>query len=221
MNKTEILTEVGALLGRTGYTVRIGDVLDLGLDVISQEHDFRVMVQAPSDVAVDVTTEDYCTAAIPAGYLRLISASLVRGTQVTPIEIRTSHWVEVFYPRMGSSRWVGAEVPGGLLLIKPDPAAGDKVRFIVSKPLEWAVDGEVSTCPAGIEQALIAFATSWMFESLEIPDSAERWRGRYGLALQAAITSDTRGAVVHRPGIYREVSALDDLLGEGPDYIGE
>lgn len=221
MERTDLATEVAALIGRSGYGDRILDVLDLGLKAISQRHDFKSMTQEAEDVEVDIET-DYCTAEIPEGYLRLKSASLVRGTLVYPIEVRTSYWVDNIYPRTGSCRWVGAELPGGVLLIKPDPADGDKVRFVVSIELAWTVSEDEEptyTCPAGIEQALIAFSASWMFDSLEIPTSSERWRQRYELALRDAIVSDTKGAVVHRPSILREPEVLDDLLGDNPVSI--
>ena len=213
---TEIAAAVAEIVGRSGHTTKITQAIEFALEAIQQRHDFRVAYTFPSDVAITIL-ENNCTAVIPAGYLRLMSVALVRGDYIWPVDIKTLNWIHHEYPRIGSRSWCGCEI-AGVFLFRPDPVTGDKVRFIVINPL--AFNGTSTEAPAGLSKAITAYAASYVFDALEIPESAKAWGQRYEIALRLAIISDVRGNLNQKSDqLDTRRDTLDDLLGEGPQEI--
>lgn len=216
--KAELVTEVERIVGRTGLLEPAEQALALGLEDIAMKHDFREMLSlSAADVAITIA-DDNSYASLPDAYLRLKFVWLVRGTSVYPVDIKTHQWISREYPFVGTPRWVGYEQLGKFYF-RPDPLTGDKARFQVSLAPALATAG--SPIP-GIDRALIAFAASWMFDSLEIPESADRWMDRYELAARRAIVSDRRSNLIQKPSLVGSTvpqADLEELLGDGPESL--
>jgi len=219
MNKVALVAYVAKLIGRPGYDTDIGTSLDLALEEIGQRHDFKAMRTFPSNVAITIAV-DNSYATIPTPYLRLRSVAIFRDPNIHHVDIKTLRWIRREYPDLTSSRYMGYEA-SGKFYFRPDPLSGDKAMFVTSTAPVWTAAGADFTQPIpGIDRVLVSFAASQMFEQLEIPVTAERWRGRFEVVLQRAISSDMRQNLLQKPILVSVPSdRLEDLLGDWPESL--
>jgi hypothetical protein len=208
--------QVLLLIGnRSGYSTLIDNALDAAAEEVTARHDWADLITTPTDVAITIA-EDASYATIPTGYARIKFVQHIQGSIESSIEIRTKRWAWDDFVRQGSLSWIAYEESGKLYIL-PDPASGDYVRFTMVSKVAF-VTGTLNI--TGIDRALIAFATSWVYEALEIPVTASNWIKRFEYVLRSAIVNDTRRPKLILGGdLEIPRSTMEQILEGMPDTI--
>ena len=222
MNRSEIRTLIIATTGRSDKETLINSAINIALRKVSAEALWNDLL-----TEADVTTgadDTYVTLA--DNVRRLTEVRWIDGLNSSRIVIQPKTWIIRLYPAPD-------ELPSGvplfgylqglrLYLVPPVAEADYTIRYSYYPLHADLSDDTTETTIPQADEAVIAYATYWVFKSLEQHDDAERWLIDYRLRLVDAKRMDLSSAVDYagRPrGLGDPVSAnyyLDPFVRSMP-----
>lgn len=228
MNRSQARDLVVEATGRTDKTTLINSALDLAVEEVSSQHlwsDLLTEVQTasvPGVQEVPLATEADRIVVIK----NLGESPAVDDLRAIRMMIRTKVWIDTHYPHveaMNYSRPVLGYILGRILFTVPISDVAYDLRYSYYRlhpPLTLDIDPILIRHAA---PAVVAYATFWVFQTIEKHDDAQRWLNSYLILLESAkkvdrssvvqIEADLRGMPVPRvPADYW----LDPFVKEVP-----
>ena len=204
MTKIEIIAQVVAASNRSDKTAVIGVGVDLGLSEICSRYSFKQQrVVSEAVISTDEQELD-----LPADCLQSISIRIKRGDGSETADVAgavilvvTKDWLMSQQPDLGEGDTTGMPVyayeeNGKLRMV---PKANDNYTIeLTYDRLEALEDDGDSPNITLISNSLISFACAYLFRSISMFESADRYMMEYERSLQHAILSDNRRPAVHR-----------------------
>lgn len=132
---------------------------------------------------------------ITTGYDKLLSVGQKGDLQAHPIPIREKKWIDTHYPdplQMSTGRpiWCYEDGANGRLYFIPFPAAVYSIELTIYTRPTVATAG--NTIGVEFDSVLVAYATAYVFNSLEKFDSGASWMREYERLLATAISHHRR-----------------------------
>lgn len=196
LSRSAIQTLVESNTGRTDKSDLISSAIDLALEEISNDHDWRAVRFESTSLT---TTSDQQTVDLSSLELfQLLSVRVIQGSDLSYEMIFVSEQrFDMLIPDVsdltnGYPKY--CYVKGNTLYLgpKPDAAYTIYVRYI-KKPAAAAENTIL-----GIDMAIVAHATAFVFASIEKLELAQMWEGKFEKALRRARRADNR--VRHKLG---------------------
>lgn len=188
MNLSQIVTAVRANTGRQDKDDAAKTAVTLALKRLAARYVFRMTVQT---VDLDAAAGSlYIT--LPTDFLRLIAAYWINGTQSWPLLVKTREWVSARVPEgsaMNTSQARWAYLEGNKLKFVPG-TTDDGIIRITYQPTLSMVDDSDENPVAMLDEALISFATGWVFASIHMLDIATYWYNQANQAFMDMMLAD-------------------------------
>jgi hypothetical protein len=212
MNRAQLRTLVLSATGRSQDLALINSALDFAVQKVSAEHSWLDLLteaeatllqgQRSVDLAEDITrlNED----------IRVIQTNFLDYT----LPIRTRQWVLQHFPNWETrapSRPQYGWLQGKKLFVLPEAVSNFTIRYSYYRihPV-FANDGS-QTLIRSIDPAVVAYATHWVWQSMEKPQEAQRWLEVYFRHLADAKKVDKdNSAIQHRVSIRGEEPIIWD-----------
>lgn len=205
MTKEEIKNVVLTHVNRDDKIDLIYTAIDLGLRQINQRWAFK-----QSRLAADTTvTQGQQSFSLPDNCLQIVGLRIKFDGTVTGagvITVLPKHRVQQLYPRLAdqpddenlrTGRPIYAYEEMGQLFMIPSPANEYtiEVTYDVLETLDATSDSPSSV---NLDEALIAYATSYVYKSIQMLTDASYWDQQYERALAIAMRADDRKTAQHR-----------------------
>lgn len=195
MQRSEIETLVVEATGRTDKTSLIRSGINLGLREISAQRLWSDL-QTSADVSI-TTGSSYVDLATDLS--RLVEVRVIDGTLSRQLLVRPKTWVTSKFPDPASdstNRPLFGYLEGKRLYVVPYPNQNFTIRYTYFRvhPDLSADSDEVLI--RGIDAALAAYATYWVFNSIEKSEDAQRWYSTYAMHLETAKKLDMSNPAV-------------------------
>jgi hypothetical protein len=209
MNRQELRLAVVDATGRRDKASQINTAITLGFKRLGMEHQARAQLHA-----VDVTTVDGTGyTALPSETFQVQHVRRVEGTltEVVPIWPRARVLKEIPDPASqpeGRPR-VAYELDSKLYWV-PVPDAAYTMNLLVVRLDTLEADATENPFP-GSDEAIIAFAASWIFSSLEQLESAQFWEAKWQMAQRTWARGERK-----KVGTVRKAEWWGDRPDEGP-----
>jgi hypothetical protein len=202
MNRGELRTLVLQNTKRTDKLDLINSALDMAVDEVSAAYLWS-----------DLLTEDEVIlyqgqpVSLATNTARVVEVRLVDGTvNSQPLQIRPKSWLAKYFPvpdLQAQRRPVYGYFEGVILHTIPLPAIDYTIRYSYY-PLHGAFTGDASELLIRhASKAVVAYATHWMWFSLERYQDAEAWMTMYQRALESAKKLDKDNSAVQYKGDIR------------------
>jgi hypothetical protein len=199
--------------GGTGMTVGWYEV-DA---TVAQDDDVLTLLESPGEDATDVAATaignpEYI--AIPTDAMHVVRVRLIDGTSSRRVELRTKGWLQERYPNIaalshGRPAYGYEDKSVGRIYLYPVTDDLYTFRVTVSKHLK-AFAEESTECPvAGLDLAIVAFATAHAFRSVEQFENAALWDAQAAVAMGNAIAADMKSRVELGRDEGREVASAE------------
>lgn len=195
MTLTEITNACQDNTKRTDKGSVITTGINLALQRISALHPFRCLTRTdPLDVASGAIS-----VAIPSTVVRMVKAYWILDTNSWAIEVRPREYVLTRYPNidatLSSSYPTMGYLEGNVLYLFPIPNA-DGIVKVTYQYLPTLVNGTDTLPVALLDEAVIAYATSWCFKSVQLWQDAAMWEQLFTAAMQTAILADRDQSII-------------------------
>ncbi|KKM85135.1 hypothetical protein LCGC14_1292110 [marine sediment metagenome] len=190
LTRASISTTVQAMTGRTDKADVIITAIDLALEEISNSHKWRGLKFEDQAVVTVASTQTVDLSSL--GIDQLISVRLIQGSDSSYLLKYISE--ELFDKMLPDVTDLTESTPkfcyikGDTLFLGPVP---DAVYTLFVRYVKSMVAGSANVIK-GIDGAIIAFATSFVFASIEKEQLAAFWDRRYARALLLAHRADDR-----------------------------
>lgn len=217
MTREELREVVVANTSRSDKETVINLALNLGQKRLAMLHDFMCLKATASDIPI---SSGDLSVAIPDTVKSVVSVSLINGQQSYPVGLRSKEWFVKTYPNP-SALVTGntprhAYVEGSSLYFAPTSNGTYAIRLDVNQwPTDFASDASTPSI-TGSDEALIAFATAYVFKSIGEIEEATIWNGEFNQAAVTLIGDDDR-----QPGVTHVAEPVNAGLGmslvESPD----
>jgi hypothetical protein len=205
--------------GRTDKTTVINDGLQEGLEECLRRHLFRDLKESAD---VTINSADY-SCALPSGLLNVFQVELINGTSSFTMTLWTKEKFQRAFPDLTTQTsalpyWAWVDLANGLLKFSPSSNGTYAIRFSYTSVPDFVSDSDTS--PVGVDAAL-AWATSYLFRSIQQYEDAEHWEMVFNRRLASAIAMDVRDNVerVHE-GFHRTESPSPLNPWEDPFNMG-
>ena len=190
MNRGQMKTHIGLIVNRSDtHDDLVEDALNFALQEISMRHAFRDM-KSQSNI---VTADGVAYATLPTSTHRVVEARLIDGTQSYELDLRPKRQLVNLHPN-ASSESEGkpdfAYQEGSLLYLFPIPDDAYTITLTVVKLMADMDDDSDTPEVSGIDRVIIAWAVSWVYEALDMHDTATRWLQRFEMLITQAILDD-------------------------------
>jgi len=194
--------------GRRDKLTLIRSAIDMATEEVSKER-----------LWLDLQTEAEVTTVVDQGYVELVAQStrvaevrLIDDLSSRTLLIRPKTWLVVQCPSpesRASGRPVYGYLEGTRLNFLPVPDDAYVIRYTYFKlhPALSAASSELLISHAG--PSVVAFATHWVFQSLEKYEDANQWYLKYQQLLKSAKKVDTDNSAVRR-----------EMTGRGDSGVG-
>jgi len=197
MTRSELEALVLEATGRTDKTSLIRLGINLALREISSQR-----------LWTDLQTEDEVTIAASATYVDLATdlarpteMRVIDGTQSRPLRIRPKTWLIKRVPDP-SSRSTGRPtygyIEGKRLYVIPIPDAEYTIRYTYFKVHPDLSSDSDEVLIRGIDGAVVAYATYWVFHSLEKTEDAKVWYQTYEMQLRSTVKLDSMNPAIEQ-----------------------
>ena len=197
MTLSELRQLVVDAVGRTDKTSVINNGLNLGLKELGKLHDFRAMREESDHSLVD--TDE--SVAVPTGMFHLLEARLIDGTMSFPSVLRSKKWITERWPNisaLSSNKPNLGYEEGGLIYLYPVCNGSYTLRVTVSSlPANFASDSTENPL-VGTDYTLAAWATAYVYETVEQFEQGAFWRSRFSTSALADIRADKRVATLYQ-----------------------
>lgn len=193
MNLGELRTAVFDNTGRTDKTTVTDRAINLGIEDIVDSYQFRDL-RVQRDVGIVV---DQASIIIPTDYHQVVDARLIDTTNENsnPIRIKSKKVITDLIPNpddLTAGRPSLAYEESGSLFLIPKSNGVFIIRLLLDlKPTTLVLVGDNPQVDR-IDRAIIAYATSYVYDSVQQFQQAAVWTKRYNEALAKAILSDDR-----------------------------
>ncbi len=190
--RLSLRTKVKINLGnRTDKDSVINDGLEEGLKRAMEVYPFKTR-QTETDITI---VENDTHFHLPTDTLDLIEARLIDGTSSYPIAIKDKKWLTDRWANIAACS-TGKPVFGyeenGIVYLYPISNGSYTIRITTRvKPTFNALDATENPIPT-LDFALVCFATSYVFMSVQLFDFAIPWDNKFVGAVTSAINVDKR-----------------------------
>ena len=207
--KTQLISSVETRTGRTDKDTLIGEAIDSALLECQNEHFFREMYTTAdlSASASDVSE------ALPSDMHQLLEVRLIDGTSSYSIFVKSKRWVVENFPNISADNaskpdWCYEE-EGTLYFSCPlDDAYTIRITYYAFLVFASAATANPIPCT---DNALLYYAMSELYESLELDRLADKWLRRGDRALVKAVRSDKRRVA--------QVKQLEEFTGHRKETL--
>lgn len=196
MNRLQARTHVLANTKRTDKVAEINSALDLAVAEVSMQA-LWIDLLTPGTVTLLSGTSSI---ALASDVDRVSEIRVIDGLNSRPLIIRPKTWIVGRYPNIDS---VSASKPsygyleGETLHVVPSANQDYEIRYTYCRPHPaLAGDSDEILIRHG-HLAVIAYATSWIFESLERSQDAATWEARYLRLLATAKKANNNSVITH------------------------
>lgn len=207
MNREDVRNLVIAATGRPDKADTINEAINMALRKISSQRlwsDLLTEATATSTIGV-------AAVALDSNMRRLNTVRLVLGLNSYPIPVRTKFWVDRYYPQapsMANGRPAVAYQSGHNLVLIP---AGDIAYDIIYNYYRIhpdLTDDLTEILISQIDDAVVSYATYWLFKSILQHDDAKRWFEDYTMQLRDAMRVDSQNNALNIQATPRGVEDL-------------
>ncbi len=177
--------------GRSDKTSLINSALDLALEEISAEHHWSDL-RANGSVTVTQSSPSVDLASDLAR-LKLVRIMETDGNPAWELDVRSEEWVLARYTNPLSdseSKPLFGYLLGKTLYLVPLPDNSYTIRYSYTKVHPAFTGDSDSLQIRAASAAVVAWATYWVFQSLEKHDDAARWLSTYEKSLMKAMRLD-------------------------------
>lgn len=197
MTRAELRALVIEATRRSDKASLINDAINFALADISSQHLW-------SDLLVEATatlTEGSTSVSLAADVARVTEVRILdeSGTPSWPLQVRPKSWVVRKFPNPSAGsqgRPNFGYLEGTTLSTVPVPDVDYTVRYSYYRIHPNLTSDGSSTLVRGIDPAVIAYATHWVFQSIEKYEEARRWLEIYAMKLTIAKKVDKDNSVV-------------------------
>lgn len=215
LTREQLRNSVIANTNRSDKADLINDAINMALDEITMRHTFKSKKQ---QISVSVVAED-TSFVIPEGINRLLSVRVENsdGNVFHNLVIMPKARLERTFPALGQNNISGIPTYGyeenGVVYFLPKAVAA--YSFLVTgDSLSGTFTSDSDTCLIpGVDPCIIAWATAWVFKSIEQFEDASVWDQRFEKSYLFAVRNDRR-----RPATELEA---EQFPFEGPAYISD
>lgn len=193
MTRSEIVQTILTHTRRTEKAALALTAINLALSEMSQIHDFDIL-RGETDVQL---SSGATLVALPDGVFQLRDIIVIdpSSTNGWRLQLRSKYWVTNRLPNLGvqlSSTPFAAYTEGNYIVVAPPSSRDLTLRVVYTQQFEALDEDAAEPAVNTIVNAIIAWATAYVFRSIEEFASADQWMREYGRALQHAITADRR-----------------------------
>ena len=212
MNRAAVRNLVLEATKRTDKVALINSAIDLAVAEVSSQHLWSdLLVEDEVSLTTDEPSVD-----LETDLTRLMEVRLIDDTNSRPLLIRNKSWLVNRFPNIesqSSARPVYGYMQGTTLFVLPVPNSNYTVRYSYYR-LHPALATDVDEILIRhADGAVAAYATFWVFKSLERHADAKEWLGTYVALLNSAkrvdkdntavkIKADQRGQDMPQVGEY-------------------
>ena len=191
MTRSTIRGLVEDATGRTDKTALINSAIDIAVEEVSTQH-----------LWTDLLTEDSVTLLTPAPSVslasdvsRVLEMRIIDGTLSRPLRIRSKAWIVKHFPNpsaQNTAKPVYGYLEGKSLFTVPIPNVNYTIRYSYYKLHPALTSDSSEVLIRHIGPSVAAYATFWVFQSIEKHEEAEKWLVSY-LRLLASAKKIDRG----------------------------
>jgi len=173
---------------RSDKTDLINLGLDFGLLSVAREHNFKVM-KTTSDLSA---SEDDIVEALPSDFLDLREVRLINDTSSYALRVRDEKWVTDRWPNRAAdaSRKPDYVFSDGTNIGFDAPLDADYTVRITYYTLPTFVDDDTTNPIPLAEDAIVYFATEFLYNSMEMKERGLYWKTMGEIALAKAVARD-------------------------------
>lgn len=197
MNRLQARNLVIQNTSRTDKESLINSALDLAVAEVSAQALWIDLLTPGSVTLLSAAT----SVALADEVDRVSEVRLIDGLSSYRLNIRPKTWVVSRYPNiavLGSARPTVGYIEGKTLFVAPPSNAEYEVRYTYC-PLHPALAADVDEILIRhAAPAVIAWATSWVFQAIEKHQDAASWDARYQAQLKSAIKANANSAVTYQ-----------------------
>jgi hypothetical protein len=191
MTRLQLRDTIKGIVRREDKDSLINTGLNLALQAISKRATFREQV-VESDSTL---TSGSSSIALPTGTRRVRTVIVLDGSQPYQLVLKTKGFIRDRWPDTSQLAAGDPEVgyiEGSNLYVLPKASSDLSLRWTVEKNLtEFSTDSDTCECPL-LDEALIAWASCFIFKLTQQLEDAAVWNGTYEMALQSAISEDRK-----------------------------
>ncbi len=194
LTRAQIRTLVLDATGRTDKTTLINTAIDLGVEEFSTQYRWSdLLIEADATLTADVQS-----VALASDVARIIEIRLIDGNNSRTLRIRSKDWIVKHFPNPSATNSAKATfgyLQGTTLFVVPIPDSAYTIRYSYYKlSAALTTDAqEVDVRHSGA--AIAAYATYWVFQTVEKHEDAERWLATYLKLLDSAKRTDKENSV--------------------------
>lgn len=198
--------------GRRDKTSLVRSALDIAVEELSSQRLWSdLQVEAEATLTVDSPS-----VALASDVARVSEVRLIDDTNSRPLRIRPKTWLVTRFPSpesRSSGRPIYGYIEGQLLYVMPLPDQAYKVRYTYYRLHPALNEATSEVLIRGADKAVAAYATFWVFQSLEKSADAERW-----LAIYERLVDSAKKVDMANSAIKQEATGRDDVVESGNDY---
>ena len=196
MTRATIRGLVEDAIGRTDKTSLVNSAIDIAVEEVSTQYRWSDLL-SEDDVTMTIGTQSVALDATDLA--RITEIRVIDGTTSRPITIRSKSWVVTHFPNpssVSSGKPAFGYLEGTTLFVVPLPDEAYTIRYSY-----YRLSPALTTDPQTVlvrhsGPAVVAYATFWVFQSIEKHEDAERWLATYLKVLESAKTADKENSVV-------------------------
>lgn len=189
MTKTEILAAVRTNHNRTDRDTIAETGLALALTELVKQYEFRSTKQI---LDVTISAEDGHVD-LPTNWLSIYEVRFMNGLLSYPLEFTDRERALKKFPdadTLAASRPELCYLEGSSVYFVPRTSIDAGVRLTYSITPSFPSSGNIDPPILGLDLFFIAYATAWVFMTLQMFKEASAWMGQANAALMSAIQSD-------------------------------
>jgi len=200
MSKTraQIRAAVISIVRRDDIDSDINTAIDFAIGEIGKRHIFRKLRVEPNDLTL---SSGNSSVALDTVADHLIEARVIDSTNSYHLSLISKKEFVYLFPNVSADTAGAPEyayVEDGTLYVYPKADDDYTIRTTVARQMDSLSDDSDTPEVDGVDAAIVAWAASWIYDTIEMPELANRWLQRYEVLMVDAIKSDRR-----RPGVDR------------------
>lgn len=194
MNRLEIRNLVIDTTGRSDKESLINSAINIALNKVSSSHLWNdLLTEASVTLVVDATS-----VSLESDVRRLVEVRVLDGTSSYKLRIRPMDWVVKMFPDLSvrsSGKPRHGYLQGTTLHFVPKSDDTYTVKYSYYKLHPDLINDTTSILILQADEAIIAYATHWVFKSLQLHNDASQWLGLFAIELANAKRADRSPAI--------------------------
>ena len=194
MNRLEIRNLVIDTTGRSDKESLINSAINIALNKVSSSHLWNdLLTEASLTLTVDATS-----VSIESDVRRLVEVRVLDGLSSYKLRVRSMDWVVKMFPDLSihssrKPRYGYLQVTTLHFVPKYDSTYTVKYSYYKLHP--DLTNDTTNILILQADEAVIAYATHWVFKSLQLHEDANQWLGLFAVELANAKRADRSSAV--------------------------